>query len=64
MNQNTAEIFFNTLENVANENNPTDTSENIFNIDKSGIKTYNKPDSVTTDKSAKNVHCLASEGKI
>jgi hypothetical protein len=64
MNHNTVGIFFNILEKVATEDNPSDKFENIFNIDKSGIHIYNKPDSVMTDKSAKNFRCLTSGGKI
>ena len=36
MNRNTVGIFFNMLEKVATENNPSDTLGNIFNIDKYG----------------------------
>ena len=53
MNRNSIGIFFNALEKVATENNPSYTTGNIFNIDKSGIKMYNKSDSLMTDKSAK-----------
>jgi hypothetical protein len=44
INRNTVGIFFNMLEKVTTENNPSDTLENIFNIDKSGIKINNIPD--------------------
>ena len=46
------------LEKVATENNLSDTSGNIFNIDESGIKMNNEPNSVTTDNVSKNVHLL------
>jgi len=54
MNRSTVGIFFNMLEKVATENNPSDTPGNIFNIDKSGTKIDKKPDPVMTYKSAKN----------
>jgi hypothetical protein len=38
MNRNTVGIFFNILEKVATENNPSDIPGNIFNIDKSGMQ--------------------------
>jgi len=52
-NRNTVGIFFNMLEKMATENNPSDTPGNIFNTDKRGIKIDNKPDSVMTYKSVK-----------
>jgi hypothetical protein len=52
MNRNTVGIFFNMLEKVATENNPSDAPGNIFKMDKSGIQIYNKHDSVISDKSA------------
>jgi hypothetical protein len=55
MNRNTVGIFFNMLEKVATESNPSDAPGNIFKMDKSGIQIYNKHDSVISDKSVKNV---------
>ena len=62
MNRNTVGIFFNMLEKVATENNPPDTPGNIFKMDKSSIQIYNKPHTVMTDKSAKNLRGLTSGG--
>ena len=38
MNPNNVRAFLNMLEKVATENNPSDTLENTFNVDKSGIQ--------------------------
>ena len=51
-------MFFNMLEKEATENNLSDTSGNIVNIDESDIKRNNKSDPVTTDKGSRNVHTL------
>jgi len=52
--------FFYILEKVAPYNSFSDTPGNILNIDESGIKIINKPDSVITKKLSKNTHVLTS----
>jgi hypothetical protein len=41
------------LDKVATENNLSDTPENIFNTDESGIQINNKPDSVKEKRGLK-----------
>jgi len=48
MNRNPLGTFFNMLEKVATENNPSDTPAKIFNIYGNGIKINNKPGFVIT----------------
>jgi hypothetical protein len=42
--------FFNMLEKVATENNPSDTTGNIFSICGSGVQINNKPGFVITKR--------------
>ena len=53
MNRNTVRIFCKMLDKVATEANLSDTPENIFNTDDSGIQINNKPDSVIREKGPK-----------
>jgi len=46
------------MEKAATENNFSDSPGNIFNIDKSGNKINNKPDSTIREKCYKNVHVV------
>ena len=49
MNRNMVETFYNMLEQVTTENNLSDTSGNIFNINGSGKQINNKSDSIRTE---------------
>jgi hypothetical protein len=60
MNRKTFGTFFNMLENVARENNLSDTPGNIFNIDESGLQLNKKPASVITENASKIVRVLTS----
>jgi hypothetical protein len=53
MNRNAIRTFFNMLEKAATENNLSDKSGNIFNIDEIGTQINNKPDSVITENGSK-----------
>jgi hypothetical protein len=53
--QNPLGKFFNMLEKVATENNPSDTPGYLFNIYGSGIQINNKPDFVITESSRFNI---------
>ena len=63
MNRKDVGTLFNMLENVATENNLSDTPGNIFNIDESVIRINKKPASVITGKGSKSVRVLTSGGK-
>jgi hypothetical protein len=63
MNRNTVGTLFNMLENVATENNLSDTPGNIFNIDESVLRINKKPVAVITGKGSKSVRVLTSGGK-
>lgn len=56
MDRNTIGKFFYLLGKVPTENNLCNTSGNILNIDKSGMKVNNKPDFVITEKRSKYAH--------
>ena len=56
--RNTVATLFNMPENTATEHKLSNTPENIFNTDESGIQANNKPDSVITANGSKNVHVL------
>ena len=43
-------------ERVANENNLSDTSGNIYNIQKISLQINNRPDFVITEKMSTNIH--------
>ena len=62
MNRNTVENFY-FLEKVRTENNLSDISGNIFNIDKSGMQVNNKPDPVIRENRFKYVHVYISGEK-
>jgi hypothetical protein len=59
MNRKTVGIFCKILDKVATENNLSDTPENIFNTDESGIQINNKPESVIREKGP-NIYVLTS----
>jgi len=59
MNRNTVGTLFNMLENVATENNLSDTTGNILNIYENG-RQVTKPAFVITEKCSKNVDLLTS----